>query len=55
MLSRTEQSSFTVIQRNDRDTLRVYRLYDFIKAQLVQPHVAYCEAGQVYGSDGMTS
>src|SRR5437764_14866788 len=31
----------------DRDTQRVYRLYDFSKAQLIRPNVAYCVAGKV--------
>ena len=31
----------------DRDTQRVYRLYDFTKAQLISPHKAYCIAGKV--------
>jgi hypothetical protein len=30
----------------DRDTQRVYRLYDFTKAQFIQPNVAYCVAGK---------
>ena len=35
----------------DRDTQRVYRLYDFSKAQLIQPKVAYCVAGKVNSAD----
>ncbi|HEX8012562.1 MAG TPA: hypothetical protein VF814_16775 [Casimicrobiaceae bacterium] len=35
----------------DRDTQRVYRLYDFSKAQLVRPGVAYCVAGKVNSAD----
>jgi hypothetical protein len=31
----------------DRDTQRVYRLYDFNKAQLIPPDQAYCIAGMV--------
>jgi hypothetical protein len=31
----------------DRDTQRVYRLYDFTKAQLIRPNVVYCVAGKV--------
>ena len=31
----------------DRDTQRVYRLYDFTKAQLIPPDMAYCVAGKV--------
>jgi len=35
----------------DRDTRRVYRLYDFSKAQLIRPNVAYCVAGKVNSTD----
>ena len=36
----------------DRDTQRVYRLYDFIKAQQpISPDKAYCIAGKVNSSD----
>ena len=35
----------------DRDTQRVYRLYDFSKAQLIRPGVAYCVAGKVNSAD----
>ena len=35
----------------DRDTRRVYRLYDFSKAQLIRPNVAYCVAGKVNSAD----
>jgi hypothetical protein len=35
----------------DRDTQRVYRLYDFSKAQLIRPNVAYCVAGMVNSAD----
>ena len=31
----------------DRDTQRVYRLYDFTKALLIPPDLAYCIAGKV--------
>ena len=31
----------------DRDIQRVYRLYDFNKAQLIPPDMAYCIAGKV--------
>jgi hypothetical protein len=51
LLSRTEHSSFTVILLDDRDTQRLYRLHDFIEAQLIQPIVAYREAGMVRSSD----
>jgi len=35
----------------DRDTQRVYRLYDSSKAQLIRPDVAYCMAGKVNSAD----
>ena len=47
LLSRTEYPSCTVFLLRDLDTQRVYRLYDFTKALLIMPHVAYCVAGKV--------
>jgi hypothetical protein len=47
LLSRTEYPSFAVFLLRDLDTQRVYRLYDFSKAQLIRPGVAYCVAGKV--------
>jgi len=35
----------------DRGTQRVYRLYDFSKAQLIRSNVAYCVAGKVNSAD----
>ena len=35
----------------DRDTQRVYRRYNFSKAQLIRPGVAYCVAGKVNSAD----
>jgi hypothetical protein len=51
LLSRTEYRSCAVFLLQDRDTQRVYRLYDFTKAQLIRPNVAYCVAGKVNSSD----
>jgi hypothetical protein len=51
LLSRTEYRSCAVFLLQDRDTQRVYRLYDFTKAQLIQPNVAYCVAGKVNSAD----
>jgi len=51
LISRTEYPSYAVILMQDRDTQRVYRLYDFSKAQLIQPGVAYCVAGKVNSAD----
>jgi hypothetical protein len=47
LLSRTEYRSCAVFLMQDRDTQRVYRLYDFTKAQLIPPNQAYCIAGKV--------
>jgi hypothetical protein len=47
LLSRTEYPSYAVFLLRDLDTQRVYRLYDFTKAQLIRPNVAYCVAGKV--------
>ncbi len=35
----------------DRDTQRVYRLYDFTKASASRRIVAYCVAGKVNSAD----
>ena len=51
LLSRTEYLSYAVFLFEDRDTLRVYRLYDFTKAQLIRPGVAHCVAGRVDSAD----
>ena len=45
--SRTEYRSCAVFLMQDRDTQRVYRLYDFTKAQLIPPDMAHCIAGKV--------
>jgi hypothetical protein len=47
LLSRTEYPSYAVFLLRDLDTQRVYRLYDFTKAQLIRPGVAYRVAGKV--------
>jgi hypothetical protein len=51
LLSRTEYPSFAVFLLQDLDTQRVYRLYDFSKAQLIRPGVAYCVSGKVNSAD----
>jgi len=51
LISRTEYPSYAVLLMQDRDTQRVYRLYDFSKAQLIRPGVAYCVAGKVNSAD----
>jgi hypothetical protein len=51
LLTRTEYPKCAVFLLQDRDTQRVYRLYDFTKAQLIQPNVAYCVAGKVNSAE----
>lgn len=51
LISRTEYPSYAVLLMQDRDTQRVYRLYDFTKAQPIRPEVAYCIAGKVNSAD----
>jgi hypothetical protein len=51
LISRTEYPSHAVLLMQDHDTRRVYRLYDFSKAQLIRPGVAYCVAGKVNSAD----
>jgi hypothetical protein len=51
LISRTEHPSYAVLLMQDRDTRRVYRLYDFSKSQLIRPNVAYCVAGKVNSAD----
>jgi hypothetical protein len=51
LLSRTEYPSCAVFLLKDYDTNRVYRLYDFTKACVIQPNVAYCVAGKVNSAD----
>ena len=41
LLSRTAYRPCAVFLMQDRDTQRVYRLYDFTKAQLISPDKAY--------------
>ena len=51
LLSRTEHLSCAVFLLRDGDTKRVYRLYDFTKALLLRPGVAYSVAGKVNSAD----
>jgi len=51
LLSRTEYRTYAVLLMQDRDTQRVYQLFDFSKAQLIRPGVAYCIAGKVNSAD----
>jgi hypothetical protein len=51
LISRTEYPPYAVFLMQDCDTQRVYRLYDFSKAQLLRPGVAHCVAGKVNSAD----
>jgi hypothetical protein len=51
LLSRTEHPSHAVFLLRDCDTQRVYRLYDFTKAQRMQRDAAYSIAGKVNSAD----
>jgi hypothetical protein len=51
LLTRTEYPAYAVFLLQDRDTQRVYRLYDFTKSQLLRPEAAYCIAGKVNSAD----
>lgn len=51
LISRTEYPSHAVLLMQDRDTKRVYRLYDFSKTLPIRPGVAYCVAGKVNSAD----
>ena len=47
LLSRTEYPSCAVFVLLDRDTQRVYRLFDFTKRLCLKPNRPYCVAGKV--------
>jgi hypothetical protein len=47
LLSRTEYRSCALLAMLDRDTRRVYRLFDFTKRLRPIPGRAYCVAGKV--------
>jgi len=47
LLSRCEYSSCAVFIMLDRDTQRVYRLYDFTKRIRLTPDHPYCVSGKV--------
>jgi hypothetical protein len=51
LLSRTEYRKCAVFLSRDLDTQRVCRLYDFTKALLLPPGVAYSVAGKVNSAD----
>ena len=47
LISRTEYCSCALLLMLDRDTRRVYRLFDFTKRLRPIPGLAYCVAGKV--------
>ena len=47
LLSRTEYASCAVLVMLDRDTQRVYRLFDFTKRLRLKPDRPYCVTGKV--------
>lgn len=51
LLSRTECRSCVVFVMRDDSTRRVYRLYDFSKAQTITPGQYYCVSGKVNSAD----
>lgn len=51
LLSRTECRSCAVFVMKDHHTKRVYRLYDFTKAQEIAPDQVYCVSGKVNSAD----
>jgi hypothetical protein len=51
LLSRTECRSCAVFVMKDHHTKRVYRLYDFTKAQEISPDRVYCVSGKVNSAD----
>ena len=51
LLSRTECKSCVVFVMKDLHTKRVYRLYDFTKAQQITSDQVYCVSGKVNSAD----
>lgn len=51
LLSRTECKSCAVFVMKDLHTRRVYRLYDFTKAQSITPDHLWCVSGKVNSAD----
>ena len=51
LLSRMEYRSCVVFLMRDDSTRRVYRLYDFKKAQHITPGAYYCVSGKVNSAD----
>jgi hypothetical protein len=51
LLSRTEYRSCAVFVMKDLHTKRLYRLYDFTKAQTITPDHLWCVWGKVNSAD----
>ena len=51
LLSRTECRSCAVFVMKDLHTKRLYRLYDFTKAQTITPDHLWCVWGKVNSTD----
>ena len=51
LISRTAYPSYALFLMRDRDTQRVYRLFDFSHAQRIRPSAVYCVAGKVNSAD----
>lgn len=51
LLSRTECKSCVVFVMKDLHTKRLYRLYDFTKAQTITPDQLWCVSGKVNSAD----
>jgi hypothetical protein len=51
LLSRTECKSCVVFVMKDLHTKRLYRLYDFTKAQIITPDQLWCVSGKVNSAD----
>ena len=51
LLSKTETAKCLIFVMQDRDTKRLYRLYDFSKAQLITRDQIYCVSGKVNSAD----
>ena len=51
LLSRTECKSCVVFVMKDLHTKRLYRLYDFTKAQTITPDHLWCVSGKVNSAD----
>jgi hypothetical protein len=51
LLSRTECKSCVVFVMKDLHTQRLYRLYDFTKAQMITSDQLWCVSGKVNSAD----